>query len=297
MVQYRRQAAVAATTAASVAKLWRRVGDDFDSGWGNVRLQVNAVVTAGRAASVRLAVPYTQAVLAETGQVAEPVGVLAASRFLDSAPDGRPMESLLDGGLYHAKARVAAGASTSEALASAGQWLTGSVLTALADTRRGVYQADIIQRPTLTGYTRMLNAPSCSRCVILAGKWFRWNQGFLRHPRCDCIHIPASEDVAGDFRTDPDEYFHSLTPEAQVKVFGKSEARAVNDGADLNRVVNIKQRGLGTAASKKRYGTPSRFTVDDIYRVAGTRTNAIKLMAQEGYITVTPARLNQLLSQ
>ncbi|NYJ19194.1 hypothetical protein [Glaciibacter psychrotolerans] len=155
----------------------------------------------------------------------------------------------------------------------------------MADTGRSVVGADIAQRPTLTGYVRMLNAPSCSRCVILAGKWFRWNQGFQRHPRCDCRHIPASENVGGDLRTDPYAYFNSLTPEAQTKAFGRIEARSIQDGGDIYRAVNIKARGLGTAKSNLRYGTPSKMTIDDIYRTAGTRSNAIRMMTEQGYIT------------
>jgi hypothetical protein len=152
----------------------------------------------------------------------------------------------------------------------------------LADTRRQVYQADIISRPTLTGYARMLNAPSCSRCVVLAGKWFRWNQGFQRHPRCDCIHIPASESVAGDMRVDPRAYFDSLSKDAQEKTFTASGARAIRDGADPAHVVNIRQRGLTVAKPSRRRGT--HMTVDDIYRVAGSRSEAIRLLEQEGYI-------------
>src|SRR5690348_18342012 len=37
----------------------------------------------------------------------------------------------------------------------------------------------------------LLNPPSCQRCAILAGRWYRWSQGFLRHPRCDCVNLPA----------------------------------------------------------------------------------------------------------
>ncbi len=93
----------------------------------------------------------------------------------------------------------------------------------------------------------MLNPPSCSRCIILAGRWYRWNEGFRRHPRCDCQHIPASESVAGDMRVDPYETFRSMTLEEQERTFGRSQARAIRDGADIYRVVNINQRGLATA--------------------------------------------------
>src|SRR5699024_12118926 len=31
------------------------------------------------------------------------------------------------------------------------------------------------------GYVRMLNPPSCSRCAILAGRWYRWNDRSEEH--------------------------------------------------------------------------------------------------------------------
>ena len=274
-------------TAASSSKLWRRLGDEFSSQWVGVRSELSAVVERGRVASVRAALPYTAAVLAETRQDAPGVGGLVAARFVVTAPDGRSMTTLLDQSLISVKTAVKGGASVREALATGGTHLTRDVLTVLADTRRQVYHADIIQRPKLGGYARMLNAPSCSRCVLLAGKWFAWNKGFQRHPRCDCIHIPASEQVANDFRTDPADYFNRLSVAEQDRVFTKSGARAIRDGADIGRVENIRMRGLGTAKAARQYGTPSRLTVDDIYRVAGTRTNAIRLLTLEGYILPT----------
>ena len=243
-----------------------------------------AVVQQGREAAVSAAIPYTPAVLAETGQVGPGVGVVNPNRFTVAAPDGRPMGSLLDESVIAAKVAVKAGAPVREALTSAGKHLTRDVLTVLADTRRQVYHVDIIQRPKVGGYARMLNPPSCSRCVILECKWYGWNRGFLRHPRCDCLHIPASEALGEGMTINPRDYFDSLSADAQNKTFGKTEARAIRDGADVTRVENIRARGLGTAKAARRFGTPSRMTVDDIYRVAGSRTNAIRLLTSEGYI-------------
>ena len=253
---------------------------------------VLAVVQAGRDTAVRAAVPYTGSVLSETGQEAPGVGVLVPARFTRDAPDGRDMQSLLDGAVVVSRTAVAGGATVPEALSNGGTWLTGTVLTVMADTRRQVYHADIIQRPSLGGYARMLNPPSCARCTILAGKWFAWNKGFLRHPRCDCIHIPASESVGEDFTTDPTEYFNSLSSAEQDRVFTKTGARAIRDGADVSRVMNVHQRGLGTAKGKRRFGTPSRMTVDDIYRTAGTRSNAIRMLQAEGYVNYQTGLLN-----
>jgi hypothetical protein len=283
--QYRAQQAISATTAAAVRRLWGRMGDDFEESWARVRPQLLEVVGAGRRAAVVNALPYTARVLGETGQADRPVGVLAADAFLGTAPDGRDIESLYDESVIRAKTAVKNGQVPAEALAVGGRWLTMTTLTVLADTRREVYAADIAQRPTITGYVRMLNPPSCSRCAVLAGKWFRWNEGFLRHPRCDCQHIPASEDVAGDMRTDPYAYFRGLHAAEQDRIFGVTEARAIRDGGDIYRVVNVSNRGLATARSARRYGTPARLTMDDIYaRAGGDRAKAITLMRSEGYV-------------
>lgn len=282
--QYREQQAIATAAAADASRLWARMGDDFDESWATVKPRVLATIEAGRADTVGVAVGYTAAVLAETGQVDSPTGVLSAAAFLSTAPDGRAIDTLVDGAVVKAKTAVSGGASWTEALRQARGWLTTMTLTVLADTRREVYAADIAQRPNITGYVRMLNPPSCRRCIILAGRWYRWNTGFQRHPRCDCLHVPGAENVVGDERTDPYATFSSMTPEQQEKTFGRSEARAIREGADIYRVVNISQRGLATAAGARRFGTPARLTVDDILRRAGTRQNAIRMMRDEGYI-------------
>lgn len=293
--QYRVQQGISSTTATAVGMLWSRMGDDFDSSWTLIRPDMLGMVELGRQAAVANAVGYTSAVLRETGQPDSPVGELAPAVFLSTGPDGRRVDTLLDEAVIGAKTAVAGGAASSEALAQSGRWLTMTTLTLLADTRREVYGADIIQRPALSGYVRMLNPPSCSRCIILAGRWYRWNEGFLRHPRCDCQHVPAAEDVAGDIRTDPYAMFRSMSPEQQERTFGRIEARAIRDGGDIYRVVNIQRRGLGTAKAARLYGTPTRMTVDDIYRVAGTRTNAIQLLQENGYITGPQVRGGNIL--
>jgi len=201
------------------------------------------------------------------------------------------MAGLLNQSVIVTKTAIKDGSTLTEALHAGGSWLTGTTLTVLGDTRRQVYHADIIQRKGL-GYTRMLNAPSCSRCVVLAGKFYAWNAGFKRHPRCDCIHIPAPESLAEDSTTDPLEYFRSLSKAEQDAAFTKTGARAIRDGADVSRVVNVNSRGLGTAKGNKRFGTPSRMTVEDIYRQAGTRTNAIRMLEREGYVNYQTGRLN-----
>jgi len=125
--------------------------------------------------------------------------------------------------------------------------------------------------------------------------WFTANSLIVSN--CDCRHIPSAESMAGDFTTDPYAYFNSLTPEEQDKLFrphgvsreraaqvGISNARGIRAGGDIYRVENIRLRGVGTSKAKKIYGTP-QVTLDDIYRVAGNRSGAIRLMTEHGYIT------------
>ena len=180
--QYRIQQGISTTTAAAVGQVWRRMGDDFDPSWAAIRPEMLSMVELGRAAAVNQALGYTAAVLAETNQVDSAVGELAAGAFLSSAPDGRSVGGLLDEAIIGAKVAVGNGATAADALAQSGRWLSMVSLTLLADTRREVYAADIVQRRTVAGYTRMLNPPSCARCIILAGRWYRWNAGFARHP-------------------------------------------------------------------------------------------------------------------
>jgi len=285
---YKQQQSIAAATVGSVRKLWAGMTDDFDASWSVVAPRVLDVVQLGRTAAVTTSVGYTPRVLAETNQVAPQEGDLIPARFVENAPDGRPMESLLGQSVITAKVAVRDGATASAALTQAESWLTGMLLTVLADDGRAVVGADIVQRPQITGYTRMLNGTSCSRCLILAGRWYRWNDGFLRHDRCDCKHVASTSEAlstADKLRADPYAAFHAMSKAEQEKAFGRIEARAINDGADIYRVVNLKNRGLATAKGRLRFGTPSKLTVDDIYRTAGTRTNALKMLKDEGYIT------------
>lgn len=286
---YLLQQKINVSTVSGAKKLWGRMGTDFDTSWRTIRPEMLAFVQTGRMAAAVSAASYTPQVLAETGQSLESVGQIIPSAFVAYSPDGRAMDSLLDTAVIRSKMAVAGGATATEALSAGGKWLTGTLLTVMSDTSRSVVSADIIQRPKVGGYVRMLNTPSCSRCVILAGKWFRWNEGFQRHPKCDCIHVPsATEKFAKDqgYVSDPYEYFKSLSIKDQERIFGRNEAEAIREyGADIYRVMNVKMRGLGTAKGNVKFGTPTKRTVDDILSRDPSRQFAIENLQYHGYIT------------
>lgn len=182
----------------------------------------------------------------------------------------------------------------------------------ISDAARNAGSVSMASRDKPAGYVRMLNPPSCSRCAILAGKWYRYNAGFRRHPGCDCRHIPSAESMAEDLTTDPYEYFHSLAAAEQDRTFTKAGAQAIRDGADVFQVVNAR-KGMYTSAGgslvtregvsrrgywgsqqatrdrkgSERYGVSrrQRMMPEEIYKRANTPERAQSLLEEYGYIT------------
>lgn len=202
---------------------------------------------------------YADALARETGIGVDRVADINPAGFGGWNGDGRTIEQ----GLGYAVARAGSLFSETEALTKptdfdaeqvarealeAGRRFAAEyVSTALADTARAAVSATQAARPEIEGYIRMLRPPSCSRCVVLAGKWFKWNTGFERHPKCDCFHVPANEikdPLAPE--VNPDYYFHSLTEAEQDKIFTNAGAQAIRDGADISQVVNARS-GMRTA--------------------------------------------------
>lgn len=245
-----------------------------------------AVVVGAQFAAAREAADAVPAMLEEQGVDAEPVAQVVPAGLVGVASDGRALGSLLE-------------------LAETAEQFDRIVETQLQDVARNASSVAIAARPAVTGYVRMINPGACSRCVILAGKWFRWNQGFKRHPQCGCRHVPARENVAGDLATDPRVYFESLSAAEQDKAFTRSGAEAIRDGADIAKVVNANRSGMATAqtvhgvemqvtresmtargdAKQAMDGRGVRLMPESIYKAADDRDDAIRLLRLYGYIT------------
>jgi hypothetical protein len=219
------------------------------------------------------------------------------------ASDGRDLTSLLYQPVISTLVAIKKGATIPRARAIGLNTLDMIARTQVADAGRAAESIAMVARPKVQGYVRMLSLPSCSRCIILAGKFYRWNTGFQRHPRCDCLHVPSQENVAGDVRTDPRALFESMTTAEQDKTFGQAGAQALRDGADLNQVVNAR-RGMDTAtvfgrtvqhtregitrrglAGQRLGKSPVRLMPEQIYKEAkGNREEAIRLLRRYAYI-------------
>jgi hypothetical protein len=223
------------------------MSSDFDASFARVLPTMLAITTAAQTRVAAGAQDYIPAVLEDTRQTRAitPVVAVQTSPLIGVAGDGRPVDTLLYGAVTTAKTAVGEGASTYQALRSGGDWLSMAVGTLLSDTGRASESLGMGVRP-VSGYVRMLEPPSCSRCTILAGKWSRKSTAFLRHPRCDCRNIPASESVGNDLTVNPAEYFDSLSAEDQARIFTNAGAEAIRNGADIGQVVNAR-RGMYSA--------------------------------------------------
>lgn len=274
-------------------RFWRRINPaDLSGSWVRSIAGLQPSLEAVQFQAAALGSGYGASSLAAQGTYSAPTSFVNPAGFVGSAPDGRSLSGLLYSPVTQVKAALAAGTAPAQALQVGRAALDRNVQTVVADTGRAAASVDIAARPRV-GYVRMLQLPSCPRCVILAGKFFRWNAGFRRHPRCDCRHIPSTENIAGDITTDPYEYFRSLDAEAQEKAFGKPAANAIRDGADIFQVVNAnrgtKPGGLITTEGTSRRGNfgrgrPPRLTPEGIYSQGLPREETLRLLERNGYI-------------
>lgn len=231
--------------------------------------------------------------LADQGVYVPPDSFVDPRAFAGVAADGRSLGGMLYSPVTDVKTAIAGGASVRQALAVGRGSLDRLVSTAVSDAGRQAASVDIATRKSV-GYVRMLNPPSCGACVVLAGKFYRWNAGFLRHPKCDCIHVPAKGSEAAKTEglvDDPYQYFNGLSEKDQNAIFGKAKAQAIRDGGDIYRVQNSwrGRDGLFTTEGTGRRGFASnlrgqRLTPEGIYKQASSRGEAVKLLEQHGYI-------------
>lgn len=262
--------------------------------WEALLPTVTVAVTSAQISAAESSLVSYRDMAVKTGQYRLPRAFVDPDSVAGVSSDGGDLEAALYVPAIRVKQAISAGAAPAPAMKAVQSEFRMLVGSLVADSGRKAATALNATRFT-GGYVRMLNPPSCSRCAILAGRWFRWNDGFQRHPQCDCVHIPAkSGDWARDegFVSDPYEYFESLSEADQARLFGKSNARAIRDGADIFQVENAKRGmaidGQTTVASTSRRGIyrgrGARLTPDAIYRTAGTRTNALKMLEEYGYV-------------
>lgn len=280
-------------------RAWANVRlDDMSGSWAGEVARFMPAMLAAQTDAALAGATYVAESLDSTGSYVAPVAAVQYKSLVGIASDGRPLDSLLYSPITGVKTLISHGAAPRQALAGGLKLLERNIGTTLADTGRTAASVDIVTRPQV-GYVRMLNPPSCSRCTLLAGRYYKWNAGFRRHPRCDCIHQPSKGIDAAKSEgliADPYEYFEGLPKAEQDKAFTKAGAQAIRDGADISQVVNAR-RGMATSqgqlitregTTKRGYygrGKSPRLMPETIYQTAGSREEALRMLKQYGYIT------------
>jgi hypothetical protein len=242
-------------------------------------------MTTAQLAAATAGAAYAGDVLIEQGFDIDPEGEVRPDSLAGLSADGRSLSSLVLTPVVLARGLIDRGMSPRRAMEMGLKSLERIVLTEIPDAGRVASGIGVTTRPTV-GYVRMVNPPSCPRCAILAGRFYRYSSGFERHPNCSCVHIPAPENRADALETNP----RRLLEEGQIRGLSKADTKAIlEDGADMNRVVNA-HRGMYTASGNRRLTTErsrlgrQRLRPETIYREASSREEAISLLRLHGYI-------------
>lgn len=312
---YTLQQAVTFTARNEVRRAWRRMGDDFDSSWRRVSPTVLAIISEAQAQMALRAGDYTRNVLSELDIPDQPEGDLVPDSLVGIASDGRSLDTLAAQSVVTAKSAISDGASTQQGLTAGGNWLELMTQLQVADAARVAVGIGSASRRNVAGNVRVLNVPVCQRCAVLGGRFYRWSTGFDRHPRDDCTMMPVKGEsfaLSSGVLFDPQAAYKA----GQIKDLTQAQIKALDEGADLGKVVNA-YRGMSTTATNRNIATlrhavepvgvqpgmpdllgflppeirnrrPDlvRLTPEGIYRIAGdNRDEAIRLLRREGFIT------------
>lgn len=309
---YRAMLRLQRSARAAAAVAWSSLSAAYLSeSWDSVSPALVRAVSRLQLDAATRGAGYGGNTLADQGLYEAPEAWVDPSSLAGVSSRGASLGAALYSAIPHTKDLIAGGMPERVALARGREVLQMSAATQVADAGRTAAGLDTFARPRV-GYVRMLNPPSCSRCSVLAGRFYRNNEGFQRHPRCDCVHVPTTRTEAAESEGlihDPYAYFESLSESAQDKTFGKAQAQAIRDGADLFQVVNSRRgmsyagvsadgtrRGQKVVSDFTREGTTrralwgganpkgKRLTPDAIYAQGLPREATLDLLAKHGYL-------------
>ncbi len=288
--RYLFQRALSRRAVVAALAVWKLIDpDNVQGSWRANRLgqRLFVSVSTAQVMAATAGADYVAQAIAEQGVTPAATEALDPSSLAGVASDGRELDSLLVSPVVSTLTDIRQGVEPELAVSGGAASLARIVDTQVADAGRVATQVAMAVEPTAIGYVRMINPPACARCVILAGATYVWSEGFERHPLCQCTHVPSAESagVLDDVRTNPMDYFRSLSTEDQNRIFTAGGAEAIRLGADLNQVVNVRRRaaGISTAGGFARVG--GRLMPEGIMAAAdGDRTEALRLLRRFGYI-------------
>lgn len=266
---------------------------------------VSAVTTTMATYQLASALSGARTMAAEAGRDLLTTPVAFAGTTQLGFPVETPIETIIDRLAREAEREIQE--LTDQMFAGLDLFVASEVIAAGADAA----SVEIVATPQWTNYVRVLDLPSCDRCVILAGRIYRDLEGFARHPNCDCQHWPVTswaEAEAAGLVTDPMVAFER----GQVRGLSKADTQAIRDGADMQAVVNAKRgggrrpKGMTNAITAEMFGRtvkattegttkraawrkahpnlPIRLRPESIYEHATDRDDALRLLRLYGYL-------------
>lgn len=317
---YRQQQLTVRAAAQAAQAIWATVGaGDLDGSWRSAGPALVQVMADGQRRAASVADGYVTTALTADGTGSDPAGSLVIGAFTGQAADGRSLTSLLYEPWIEAAWRLANSQSRPDAMSGGLATLIRQIGTEIPDAGRGAVGVSLAANRAASGYVRVLTPPSCARCVVLAGRHYRYSAGFQRHPLCDCVNLPVGRAHPGQLAIDPDTYFRGLSRAEQDRIFTAAGAAAIREGADISTVVNARRsiytadayghrlastydattrRGAFFRAERQRaidrglippngagfrLKTP-RLLPEEIYRQAENRDQLIAMLRRYGYI-------------
>lgn len=300
-----------AKAALEARRVWRAVDPAYISESLTEALPVlESAVTSGQLRAATSGAEYAADTLAAQGLYTAPDAFVNPYSLAGTSSRGAPLSSALYSAAPYTKSLIADGMPLSTAMSSGRQLLEKASSTQVTDAGRAASSMDTFTRPSVM-WTRMVSPGACSRCIILAGRIYRNNQGFLRHPGCACVHVSTSTEAAKaeGLVTDPYEAFEAMSEAEQDARFTKAGAQAIRDGGDIFQTVNSRRgmsyagtsvdgsrRGQRVTGSLTREGTSrrgnfgrssggrSRLTPDAIYQRNLPREDTLQLLRDNGYL-------------
>lgn len=283
----------------------RRVRDS----WNRTNVDFITLFAALQTRAASDAIDSSTLMLAEQDDYVRPDGIANPMAFgTGFAPSGIDLESYFSIPVTRTLQAIKSGVGESDAMQIGRATLRQMSTQALEDTSVSAMGVSITQRAGV-GYVRVESPDCCPRCAILAGKYFRHSQNFLRHPKCHGTTIPCKGRDKAEKQgwiTDPMDRFNRMSEAEQDRVFGHADAQAIRDGADICQVVNAHRgmrpvgRGnisMTTSEGTSRYGWSRmirkyeygqkqrrRLTPEGIYSFNLPREQTIELLKREGYI-------------
>jgi len=236
-------------TAAS----WRAADVDYlDTSWNVIApALVDQVSEAQRVAASQSDSFIDDAVAAQGGSAGK--ATVNPDAFAGVMIDGREVGPAMFGAVTHTKMLIGAGMPPARAFEGGASFLATVVQSAIADAGRQSDRVSMIGKQ-ITRYIRVISPGACSRCAILAGVASA-AKAYERHPNCHCTACPLPDwdsPIPDGFYRSADDYFDSLDPKEQNRVFTNAGATAIRAGADPTAIVNARRNAVGPGGLTER---------------------------------------------